>query len=358
MPDGIGEVNEAGIAYYNQLIDYCIANEIEPWLTLYHWDLPYALEKKGGWTNREVISWFSQFVSLCATRFGNRVKHWMVMNEPVVFTGAGYFLGIHAPGRRGMDNFLPAIHHTTLSIAEGGRILKKILPPDAQVGTTFSCSYIQPYRNLPRDQKAANRVDALLNRLFIEPLSGLGYPDKELPILKNIKKYMQPGDEGKMVFDFDFIGIQNYTREVVKNSWFTPYINASLITAPKRKVATTAMRWEIYPEAIYKMIEKFSAYTNIKKLYITENGAAFADEIKDGEVNDIERIKYLETHIAQVLKATQDGLKIDGYFVWTLTDNFEWAEGYHPRFGLIHVDFDTQKRTIKNSGKWFADFLG
>lgn len=358
LPDGIGEVNEAGIAYYNQLIDYCIANEIEPWLTLYHWDLPYALEKKGGWTNREVISWFSQFVSLCATRFGNRVKHWMVMNEPVVFTGAGYFLGIHAPGRRGMDNFLPAIHHTTLSIAEGGRILKKILPPDAQVGTTFSCSYIQPYRNLPRDQKAANRVDALLNRLFIEPLSGLGYPDKELPILKNIKKYMQPGDEGKMVFDFDFIGIQNYTREVVKNSWFTPYINASLITAPKRKVATTAMRWEIYPEAIYKMIEKFSAYTNIKKLYITENGAAFADEIKDGEVNDIERIKYLETHIAQVLKATQDGLKIDGYFVWTLTDNFEWAEGYHPRFGLIHVDFDTQKRTIKNSGKWFADFLG
>jgi len=357
LPNGVGEVNEAGINYYNQLIDYCLAQGITPWITLYHWDLPYELEKKGGWTNREVINWFSQFVALCANRFGDRVKHWMVMNEPVVFTGAGYFLGIHAPGRRGINNFLPAIHHTTLAIAAGGRELKKILPTDAQIGTTFSCSHIQPHRNLLRDIDAAKRVDALLNRLFIEPLLGLGYPDKELPILKNIKKYMLPGDEENMVFDFDFIGIQNYTREIIKNSWFTPYISARLITAPKRNVPTTAMRWEIYPKAIYKMIEKFSAYPQIKKLYITENGAAFTDEVIDGKVNDLERVKYFESHIAQVLKAQQDGLKIDGYFVWTLTDNFEWAEGYHPRFGLIHIDFETQKRTIKNSGYWFANFL-
>lgn len=357
LPNGIGEVNEAGITYYNQLIDYCLSQNIEPWLTLYHWDLPHKLEEKGGWTNRKVVNWFSEFVTLCAKRFGNRVKYWMVMNEPVVFTGAGYFLGIHAPGRRGMNNFLPAIHHTTLAIAEGGRVLKKLLPANSEIGTTFSCSYIQPHRNLVRDHNAALRVDALLNRLFIEPLLGLGYPDKELPILKNIKKYMQPGDEEKMVFDFDFIGIQNYTREIVKNSWLTPYIKASLITAQKRKVPTTAMRWEVYPEAIYKMIEKFSAYKQIKKLLITENGAAFADELIDGKVYDLERINYFETHIEQVLKAKKDGLKVDGYFVWTLTDNFEWAEGYHPRFGLIHVDFDTQVRTIKNSGWWFAGFM-
>ncbi len=357
LPNGIGEVNEAGINYYNQLIDFCLAQGIEPWLTLYHWDLPHELEKKGGWTNREVVNWFANFVTLCANRFGNRVKYWMVMNEPVVFTGAGYFLGIHAPGRRGMNNFLPAIHHTTLAIAEGGRILKQLLPPEAEIGTTFSCSYIQPCRNLDRDNKASLRVDALLNRLFIEPLLGLGYPDIELPILKNIKKYMLLGDEEKMVFDFDFIGIQNYTREIVKNSWLTPYIKASLVTAQKRKVPITAMRWEVYPEAIYKMIEKFSAYSQIKKLLVTENGAAFADEVIEGKVNDLQRINYFESHISEILRAKRDGLKIDGYFVWTLTDNFEWAEGYHPRFGLIHVDFETQVRTIKNSGWWFSNFL-
>ena len=357
LPDGTGKVNEAGINYYNQVIDYCLEQGIEPWLTLYHWDLPHELEKKGGWTNREIVKWFSEFVELCANRFGNRVKYWMVMNEPVVFTGAGYFLGIHAPGKRGMNNFLPAIHHTTLAIAEGGRVLKRLLPAEAEVGTTFSCSYIQPYRSILRDEMAAERVDALLNRLFIEPLMGLGYPDKELPILKNIQKYVLKGDDEKMIFDFDFIGIQNYTREIVKNSWLTPYIKASLVTAKKRNVPTTLMRWEICPEAIYQMIKKFSAYPQIKKLLITENGAAFADEQKDGKVDDKERVQYFIDHIAQVLKAKQDGFKIDGYFVWTLTDNFEWAEGYHPRFGLIHIDFETQVRTIKNSGWWFANFL-
>ena len=356
LPHGTGEVNAAGIKYYNDVINYCLSLGITPWITLYHWDLPQKLQDKGGWTNRGVIEWFKEFTKLCASSFGDRVKDWMVMNEPVVFTGAGYFLGVHAPGKRGLKNFLPAIHYATLAIAEGARELRKHCP-NANIGTTFSCSFLQAFRDLDRDRKAVTRVDALMNRLFIEPLLGLGYPVKELPVLNNLNKYILEGDEEKLAFDFDFIGIQNYTREIIKNSWLTPYIGASLIKAENRKVPLTTMKWEVYPESIYEMIKQFNQYKGIKKLLITENGAAFPDELINGKVNDEYRKQYLQNNIKQVLRAKKEGLKIDGYFVWTLTDNFEWAEGYHPRFGLIHIDFDTQKRTIKDSGLWYAEFL-
>ena len=357
IPLGTGAVNQKGIDFYNRLIDNCLENDTDPWLTLYHWDLPHALELKGGWTNRDIISWFGEYTEICAKHFGDRVKHWMVMNEPMVFTGAGYFLGIHAPGRTGLKNFLPAVHHSVLSISEGGRILKDILP-DAEVGTTFSCSYVEPYTNRLKDIEAAKRVDTLINRLFIEPVLGLGYPEDDLPVLKKLHKYFYPGDEDKLAFDFDFIGIQNYTREIVKYSMFTPYLKASLVKAKDRKVPVTTMGWEVYPESVYQMIKKYNAYSDIKKIYITENGAAFPDQLINSEINDQPRIKYLQEILKQVLKAKNEGLNVEGYFVWTLTDNFEWAEGYHPRFGLIYVDFETQERIIKSSGHWYAKFLG
>jgi beta-glucosidase len=356
FPNGTGEINQQGVDYYNRVIDYCIAKGIEPWVTIYHWDLPQALELKGGWTNRDVIEWFTVFAIACAQSFGDRVKHWMVMNEPAVFTGAGYFLGIHAPGRTGIKNFLPAVHHVVLSIAAGARVLRKLLP-EAIIGTTFSCSYIEPYSDKPRDIAAAKRADALINRVFIEPILGLGYPVNDLPVLKGISKYTKEGDENNMHFDFDFIGIQNYTREIVKYSFFTPYIGARLVKAENRNVQLTEMKWEVYPPSIYQMIKKFNGYKQIKKLHITENGSAFKDELIENAVNDMERVKYLKANLEQVLKAKSEGLKVDGYFVWTLTDNFEWAEGYHPRFGLIYIDFSTQQRIIKSSGHWYADFL-
>jgi beta-glucosidase len=229
--------------------------------------------------------------------------------------------------------------------------------PGAQIGTTFSCSYIEPYSDKSRDVAAAIRADALINRLFIEPVLGLGYPVNEVPVLKEMEKYFKPEDKDSLKFDFDFIGIQNYTREIVKYSFFTPYIRASLVKAEKRKVPLTEMKWEVYPQAISQMIKKFNGYPQIKKLYITENGAAFKDELTGNQVDDPQRVKYLQDHIGQVLQAKQAGYKVDGYFVWTLTDNFEWAEGYHPRFGLIYVDFETQQRIIKSSGYWYADFL-
>lgn len=356
LPAGTGRVNRKGIDFYDRLIDKSLENGIDPWLTLYHWDLPHALELRGGWTNRDIISWFGEYAEICAEQFGDRVKHWMVMNEPMVFTGAGYFLGIHAPGRTGLKNFLPAVHHSVLSMSEGGRILKNILP-DAEVGTTFSCSYVEPYSTRQKDIEAAKRVDTLINRLFIEPVLGMGYPENDLSVLRKLYKYFHPGDEDKMAFDFDFIGIQNYTREIVKYSMFTPYLKASLVPARNRKVPITSMGWEVYPPSMYEMIRKYNAYPGIKKIYITENGAAFPDQIVDNKINDTQRLMYLQENLMQIHKAREEGLNVEGYFVWTLTDNFEWAEGFHPRFGLIYVDFETQQRIIKSSGHWYSNFL-
>ncbi|MRH99688.1 beta-glucosidase [Kriegella sp. EG-1] len=356
LPKGVGAVNEAGVKFYNKVIDFCLECGITPWVTLYHWDLPQVLEDKGGWTNREILVWFETYVKLCATRFGDRVKHWMVLNEPMVFTGAGYFLGVHAPGRKGLKNFLPAIHHATLCQAIGGKVLRAKVD-QAVIGTTFSCSQITPFSKKKIDVTAANKADTLLNRLFIEPTLGLGYPTENLKVLKRIEKYIQPEDNENMVFDFDFIGIQNYTREVVKHSYTVPYLRAKIIKATKRNVDTTLMDWEVYPPSIYAMLKKFNGYKGIKKIIVTENGAAFLDEKKNNKVNDLKRLSYLQSYLKEVRRAQIDGLQVSGYFVWTFTDNFEWAEGYYPRFGLVYIDFETQKRIIKTSGKWFRNFL-
>ena len=356
LPDGSGNPNQYGFDFYNRVIDFCLECGITPWVTLYHWDLPQALETKGGWTNRDILGWFEEYVQVCARYFGDRVKHWIVLNEPMVFTGAGYFLGIHAPARKGLTNFLPAVHHATLCQALGGRVIRKLVP-GAVVGTTFSCSQITPYSQKSKDIKAASKADALLNRLFIEPSLGLDYPSKNLPILKRLDNYKNVDDEKNMVFDFDFIGIQNYTREVVRHSYTVPYVRAKIVKATKRKVKTTLMEWEVAPRSIYRMIKKYNGYKAIKKIIITENGAAFKDIVDNGRVNDLQRLNYLQDYVKEVHRAQKDGFEVSGYFVWTFTDNFEWAEGYRARFGLVYTDFFNQKRILKTSGKWYSDFL-
>lgn len=356
FPEGVGQINQAGVDFYNRLIDACLAHDVTPWVTLYHWDLPLALEKKGGWTNREVLNWFEQYVITCVKLFGDRVKNWMVLNEPMVFTGAGYFLGYHAPGKKGINNFVAAMHHATLCQSLGGRIIRDLLP-EANIGTTFSCSHIDPASEESKDVKAAKRFDALLNRLYLEPALGLGYPVDDLPIASRVEDYLEADDEKNMPFDFDFIGLQNYTREIVKYNWYMPYLQGQIVKAEERDVEMTTMGWEVYPKGIYKMLKKFDAYENVKSIIVTENGVAFEDHYADGHVKDPKRIKFLQSYIREVLRAKKNGVKVDGYFVWSLMDNFEWAEGYVPRFGLIYNDFETQKRVVKDSGYWYSRFL-
>jgi beta-glucosidase len=356
LPEGTGSINHGGIDFYNRVIDFCLELNITPWVTLYHWDLPYELHKKGGWVNRNIITWFEEYVACCVKNFGDRITNWMVLNEPMVFTGAGYFLGVHAPGKKGLNNFLAATHHAALCQAKGGAIIKS-LQPHSNVGTTFSCSHIEPYRKTDRDIIAAEKVDALLNRLFIEPLLGLGYPVNSMKLLQRIEKFIKQDDEKNLAFNMDFIGVQNYTREVVSHTTFIPFIKAKIIKANKRNVETTLMNWEVYPESVYNILKKYNSYNNMPPLMVTENGAAFTDVMYNGKVHDPKRIKYLKDNISQVLRAKREGVNVTGYFVWTFLDNFEWAEGYYPRFGLVHVDFETQKRTIKSSGSWYAEFL-
>ncbi len=356
FPEGMGRINRAGKDFYNRVIDFCLELGIEPWITLYHWDLPQTLETKGGWTNREIIDWFSDYISFCIKAYGDRVNHWMILNEPMVFTGAGYFLGLHAPGKKGLANFLPAVHHAALAQAEGGRIIRSV-KTDAIIGTTFSCSYIEPHAFTESDQAAANKMDVLLNRMFLEPLLGLSYPFKDLKLLNRITPYMRQDDEAKLAFDMDFIGIQNYTREIVRHTPFVPYVYAKIIKADKRNVEKTVMGWEVYPESIYYMLQKFSSYKQIKNIIITENGAAFPDEVIDGKVKDEKRKVFIKNNLKQIFKAKSEGINVTGYFIWTFTDNFEWAEGYKPRFGLVHVNFRNQKRIVKSSGHWYRQFL-
>lgn len=359
LPEGQGRANKEGLAFYHRIIDECLVLGMVPYVTLYHWDLPLALEKEGGWTSHLLLKWFTRFVTICAEEYGNKVKNWIVLNEPMGFTSLGYMLGVHAPGKMGLEHFLPAVHNAVLAQAEGGRILRKLVT-NAHIGTAFSCSEVMPYSNKDTDILAAKRMDALLNRLFIEPALGRGYPEMEgfalldkLHLHNKAWKYTD-----KMTFNFDFIGIQNYFAITVKHNPLIPYIQASEVKAASRKVPHTDMGWEVNPESFYRMLKRFWLYGSVKEIIVTEGGAFYKDIWQNGMVNDQQRIQYFQQYLQAMHKAKSEGVNVKGYFVWTLTDNFEWAEGYKARFGIIHVDFKTQLRTIKNSGHWWRQFNG
>lgn len=358
LPEGMGRVNKEGIAFYHRLLDECALLGLTPYVTLYHWDLPQELQKNGGWTSHQMLKWFTRFVTLCCEEYGDKVKNWIILNEPMGFTSLGYMMGMHAPGKTGTANFFPAVHNAALCQAEGGRIVRSLVNR-AHIGTTFSCSEVIPYSQREEDILAAQRTDALLNRLFIEPALGRGYPQVEnfalldkLHFHNKAWKYTE-----RMKFNFDFIGIQNYFALTVKYNALIPYLHASEVKAKTRKKPHTDMGWEINADSFYRMIKRFWLYGGVKEIIISESGAFFKDTLHNGAVNDTQRVDYFQQYIAAALKAKKEGVNLSGYFAWTLTDNFEWSEGYQARFGLVHVDFATQLRTIKNSGYWFRDFL-
>lgn len=357
FPSGNGKFNQKGLDYYNRVIDVCLENKIQPWLTLYHWDLPQAIEDKGGWTNRDIVDYFMEYAHFSSKCFGDRVNNWIVLNEPMSFTGLGYYAGYHAPGKRGINNFLAAAHHAALCQALGAKEIKRNRP-GANVGNTFSVTWVKPKNQSSYNLNAASRLDALLNRFFTEPLLGIGYPLETLPEFRRIEKFFKPGDEVKMRHDMDFWGLQYYFRTVAKFSLVTPMIWANHIPANKRNVPVNAMNLEIYPKGLLKILKQFNQYNGLPKIFISESGICLSETINEnGQIHDNNRIAYHQQILKQIQKASRKGMEVKGYFIWTFIDNFEWSEGISPRFGIVYNDFETQERTIKDSGKWFKSFL-
>lgn len=357
FPLGKGELNKEGVRFYHHVIDECLKHDLIPMVTLYHWDLPEALSKEGGWTAYGINSVFNEYVLFCAKEYGQKVKHWIVINEPFGFTSLGYMLGVHAPGQTGVGNFFDAALHTAIAQADGAKILRAEVDK-AMIGTAFSCSEIVPYTATDQDVMVAKRTDVLMNRFFLEPTLGMGFPTGNWDVLEKFSiSHSTWRHQERMKFDFDFIGIQNYFPLVIKYNAFIPVLQAWEVKAKSRRVPHTAMGWEINADSFYRIIKQFAAYPQIKNIMITENGAAFHDKMVNGEINDFERIAYFEDYLAAMLKAKNEGINITGYLAWTLMDNFEWAEGYQARFGIVHNDFKTQQRTIKQSGYWWQEFL-
>jgi beta-glucosidase len=357
FPTGQGTVNPEGVNFYHHVIDECLQQGLIPMATLYHWDLPETLSKDGGWMAYGINSAFNEYVLFCAKEYGPKVKHWIVINEPFGFTSLGYMLGVHAPGLTGVGNFFDAALHTAIAHADGAKILRAEVSA-AVIGTALSCSEVVPYTTAEQDIMVAKRMDALMNRFFLEPTLGMGFPTADWDVLEKFSiSHSTWRYQERMTFDFDFIGLQNYFPLVVRYNAFIPVLQAWEVKAKSRKVPHTAMGWEINADSFYRIIKQFAAYPQIKNIVVTENGAAFHDKLSEQHVDDQERIQYFEAYLSAMLKAKTEGVNITGYLAWTLMDNFEWAEGYQARFGLVYNDFKTQQRTIKASGYWWQQFL-
>ncbi|PST81624.1 beta-glucosidase [Pedobacter yulinensis] len=357
FPDGRGPANQEGLLFYHRVIDECLEQGLTPLVTLYHWDLPDALEREGGWTAYGINEAFNAFVQRCAVEYGYKVKYWIVLNEPFGYTSLGYMLGMHAPGKTGLGNFFAAVHHTALAQADGARLLRTEVS-QACIGTTFSCSKILPYTSSANDEMAARRIDCLMNRLFVEPVLGMGYPTADWELLERFSiRFATWRLTERLRFDFDFIGLQNYFPLTVRYNPLVPVIQAWEVKARSRKRPHTAMGWEVNGNQFAAIIRQFAAYPNIPPIMITENGAAYADKLVNGKIHDAERIAFFKEYLQALLALKQEGLPITGYLVWTLMDNFEWAEGYQARFGLLYTDFKTGDRHMKDSAHWWKGFL-
>ncbi|HLJ66863.1 MAG TPA: GH1 family beta-glucosidase [Chloroflexota bacterium] len=353
LPQGRGAVNADGLDFYDRLVDELLENGIEPYPTLYHWDLPQALEDEGGWTNRDTVDAFAGYVETVVRRLGDRVTHWITHNEPKVVSWTGYGQGRHAPGRTGDTNALAAAHHLLLSHGRATRAIRSVRP-DAQVGITVDIVPVYPASESDGDQEAARIRDGRDNRWFLEPVLCGSYPADMVALLEPFLPAIVDGDMETIAAPIDFLGVNNYSRSIVRAG---PEVRKPVSVRPEGGRFTN-MDWEVYPDALYELLVRVHRDYHPRRLYVTENGAAFPDvRVHDGSVPDPERRDYLEQHLASCARAVADGVPLAGYFVWSLLDNFEWAHGYSQRFGIVYVDYPTQQRIPKESAYWYRDFI-
>jgi beta-glucosidase len=359
QPTGSGILNAKGLDYYSRVVDALLESKIRPLVTLYHWDLPQTLEAAGGWPNRDTSARYTDYVTAVAKALGDRVSDWTLFNEPAAFTSKGYLDGVHAPGKKSIHDFLRATHVVNIAQGQGFRALKAARP-NARVGSAFSMSPYEPATNSPEDKIAAERAHAIANIWFLDPALKGKYPEA-FPVFPAFLMGIKHGDMDLVRAPLDFIGINLYYRNIAaaptaRERTFDPklWIFPVKMSAAKQG-PLTGMGWEIWPKAMYDMVTRITHDYNRPAIEITESGCAFPDAIApDGQVHDARRQQYHLDYLRELSRAIQDGADVRSYHAWSLLDNFEWDEGYSQRFGLTYVDFKTLKRTVKDSGKWYA----
>ena len=361
LPMGSGAVNAKGLDYYDRLTDAILAQGIRPVCTLYHWDLPQAMFERGAWRSPEVVQAFVRYVQTVVKKLGDRINTWCVFNEPTVFARGAYGYPMDAPEKRSFTEALRAQHNVNLALADSVRAIKAI-SPRAQVGSALAMNPTDPASDNDADRAACKRYDAWQNLWFLEPAISGRYPDAFVggPPLEAMG--FRAGDESRLRASLDWIGINYYNRNIV-----APKAVPENTTSPETKLGFTATRgmqgqltdkgWEIWPRGLYDICKSISARYNLP-IEITENGASYSDTPNaEGQVPDVQRISFYRDHLRELGRAIQEGAKVRGYHAWSFLDNFEWADGYTQRFGIVYVDFRDQRRIVKESGKWYAQVI-
>ena len=351
LPEGWGRVNPPGLDFYDRLVDGLLAAGITPWVTLYHWDLPQALEDRGGWPNPDTSKAFAEYADVVTRRLGDRVKHWITLNEPWVVAFLGYFTGEHAPGRKEPESYLPVVHNLLLAHGLAVPVIREN-SRDSQVGITLNLTHAYPAGDSAEDEAAARRLDGFMNRWFLDPLFTRGYPRDMIDVFGSWVPSFDESDLGVIGAPLDFLGVNYYSPSFVRHSEGNPPLHVEQVRVDGEY---TDMGWLVYPQGLYDLLTRLHRDYSPAAIVITENGAAYPDEPPvEGRVHDPKRVEYYASHLDAAQRAIRDGVPLRGYFAWSLMDNFEWAFGYSKRFGLYYVDYETLERTIKDSGLWYS----
>lgn len=363
FPTGRGPVNPAGLDFYDRLVDGLLDARIKPWVTLYHWDLPQALQERGGWTHRSTVDAFVEFADAVSERLGDRVQHWMTHNEPWCASVLGYAEGKQAPGRTNWNEALLASHHLLLSHGRAVPIIRANAAR-AKVGITLNTSQCEPASPSEADWIATRQFDGELTRWFLDPIYFGRYPQDVVSFheregrLPDGMRFVRPGDLDEIQTPIDFLGVNYYSRAVVRSTRIAESENAPRTIPLPDPGELTDMGWEVYPAGLTEVLQRLSADYAPDSLVVTENGAAYATGPgPDGRVQDTRRCEYLKSHLQACLAAIDAGVPLHGYFAWSLLDNFEWAFGLSKRFGMVWVDFQTQRRIVKASGHMYRRII-
>jgi beta-glucosidase len=355
LPAGKGKVNQAGLDFYNALVDGLLEAGIEPYITLYHWDLPQALQDRGGWPARDTAQAFAEYTHVITRHLGDRVRNWMTLNEPHVSAFVGYLQGRHAPGHKDMDEMVAASHHLLLAHGLGVAAIRANVP-DANVGIVFNLYPVYTASPSEADKDAAQMVDGAVNRWYLDPVSGRGYPEDVVENFGKKMDFVLKGDLEKIAAPLDFLGINYYFRIIARSEEIPERENAPRTLSPSDDM--TEMGWEIYPPGLYEILDRIHRDYTFPALMITENGAALDDHLDaSGKVDDPDRIRFVGSHLRAAAHAIQEGIPLRGYFHWTFNDNFEWGHGFSKRFGLVYMDNETLERIPKSSAYWYRDVI-